>query len=163
MDALRQREKLPNTNLPQKIAKLVKESACYCCQQPLSQEFQQFKPIIGQKFLDTTIDIGPEAFLGPEIFFDPNIYLANPCKSIAQIVFDSIQECPIDCRRRMYSNVFLSGGSTILRGFAERLRSDVQNILNQKKISSKVTVKQHDLQRTAVFSGASLFASLPNY
>lgn len=76
---------------------------------------------MGETICNTKIDLGPEMFLAPEIFFDPSIYNQQYNQSIAQIVFDAIQDCPIDCRKVMYSNVYLSGGSTIMKGFAERL------------------------------------------
>ncbi|CAL6076015.1 Actin [Hexamita inflata] len=162
-DMLSRREKI-QTDLQQKIAKIVKEKYCYCANQALAMEFMDFQPINNQNICGVNIDIGQEAFIAPEIFFDPSIYSKIHDQSIAQIVFNSIQHCPIDCRKTMYENIYLSGGSTILKGFSQRLQNDIQAIVDSKNLRGiTVNVKSHSLQRTAVFSGASIFGSKPEF
>jgi actin-related protein len=39
-------------------------------------------------------------------------------RRLAQAVDDVIQACPIDCRRALYGNVVLSGGSTMFKASA---------------------------------------------
>lgn len=75
-DIIMKREKLPNTNMNNKIARQIKETLCYCQQGNFVDEFNNFKPILGHDILGTKVDIGPETFIAPEIFFDPNIYSA---------------------------------------------------------------------------------------
>jgi len=67
----------------------------------------------------------------------------------------------------------LSGGSTLFKGFDTRLRSQVQNILNQRmaafnKISGRdetmnCHVHQNIVQRYAVWFGGSVLGSHPNF
>ena len=49
---------------------------------------------------------------------------------VDEIIDNAIQACPIDTRRRLYSNLVLSGGSTSTKGFKERLEKGVQDRVN---------------------------------
>ena len=74
----------------------------------------------------TEIDVGYERFLGPEMFFHPEFIHADWRAPLDEIVDNSIQSCPIDCRRKLYENVVLSGGSTLFKDFDKRLNRQVQ-------------------------------------
>jgi len=49
------------------------------------------------------IDIGYETFLGPEAFFSPEMIDKDFRTSIDELVDTTVQQCPIDYRRRLYS------------------------------------------------------------
>ncbi len=76
------------------------------------------------------IDVGYERFLGPEIFFHPEF--ANPdfTVPISETVDNVVQNCPIDVRRGLYSNIVLSGGSTMFKDFGRRLERDVRRAVD---------------------------------
>lgn len=38
-----------------------------------------------------------------------------------EITYQSIQKCDVDIRRDLYSNIVMSGGTTMFKGIAERL------------------------------------------
>ncbi|XP_033746784.1 uncharacterized protein LOC117331917 isoform X2 [Pecten maximus] len=60
----------------------------------------------------------------PEGFFNTDLWgMDYPC--IHNLVFKAIQYCPIDSRKHMYRAVYLSGGVTMLPGFAERLQKEL--------------------------------------
>ena len=67
------------------------------------------------------VSVGPERFLAPEMFFSPEIVDEKYRKSVDELIDNVIQMCPIDTRRKLYSNICLSGGSTLFRGFKSRL------------------------------------------
>ena len=78
------------------------------------------------------VDIGCERFLEPEIFFHPEF--ADPDFNIplSETVDTVIQNCPIDCRRALYKNVVLSGGSTMFKDFARRLERDLKRMVETR-------------------------------
>ena len=78
------------------------------------------------------IEVGYERFLGPEIFFHPEF--ANPdfTVPISETVDSVVQNCPIDVRRGLYSNVVLSGGSTMFKDFGRRLERDVRRFVDAR-------------------------------
>ena len=77
--------------------------------------------------------IGEERFLAGEILFQPNLIndaLKSRTVPLPDLVDSSIQMCPIDVRRDLYSNVVLSGGSTMFPDFGRRLQRDIKHIVN---------------------------------
>jgi actin-related protein len=58
------------------------------------------------------IKISTALFKCPELLFNPELH-GKETKSINKLLYDSIQSCDIDIRSDLYSNVVLSGGSTM--------------------------------------------------
>ena len=46
---------------------------------------------------------------------------------LGQMVFDSIRSSDATVRLQLYKNILLSGGTTMLPGFPDRLKADVVN------------------------------------
>lgn len=59
------------------------------------------------------------------MFFNPEIVDERFRKPVDELIDNVIQLCPIDTRRKLYSNIALSGGSTLFKGFKERLEKGV--------------------------------------
>lgn len=89
------------------------------------------------------IDLGHEIFLGPESFFSPEIIDKDYTQSIDDICDITVQNCPIDYRRRLYSNIVLSGGSTMFKNFSKRLGLSLQGKLDDRyeKATENTTIK----------------------
>jgi actin-related protein 3 len=167
-------------------AKAIKEMFCYVCPD-IAKEFSKYDadPSKWFKVFDSInpitkkgfkVDVGYERFLGPEIFFHPEFANASFTTSISETVDDVIQNCPIDCRRPLYKNIVLSGGSTMFKDFGRRLQRDVKrNVDTRLKISEdlsggrikpkpiEVQVITHHMQRYAVWFGGSMLASTPEF
>ena len=86
-----------------------------------SSKFKKFEGIgkISQK--PFSINVGYELFLGPESFFSPEIIDKNYRASLDEIIDLTIQQCPIDYRKRLYADVVFSGGSTSFKNLDRRL------------------------------------------
>ena len=54
-----------------------------------------------------------------------------------QVIDDVIQQCPIDVRKNLYSNIVLSGGNTVFKGFEKRVQRDVDQIVQRYEILDK--------------------------
>ena len=121
----------------------------------------------GRSGKEFKIDLGFERFMAPEIFFDPQLVSTDYRQSLAEIVEESIQKCPIDSRRSLYRNVCLSGGSTMFKDFSVRLQQDMSNLLvdrlSQSENVPEVCVSSSKKQKYAVWYGASMLASLPQF
>lgn len=50
-----------------------------------------------------SIDLGHEIFLGPEAFFNPEIIDKDHKTSLDELTFSTIEQCPIDYKRMLYS------------------------------------------------------------
>lgn len=170
------------------VARRVKEDACYVCPD-LPREFAKFDldpaKIVRTFSLSSGqgLTVGHERFLAPEVFFNPEMLATTTASNqqspppLPQLVDDAIQACPIDCRRALYGNIVLSGGSTMFRDFGKRLQRDLRTLVDDRlaytvaleavnKSSSgapAVNVVAHRNQRYAVWAGGSLFASMPQF
>jgi len=79
----------------------------------------------------TFITLDRERFEAPEIIFDPSKYgLEAP--GIAEMVAESIGQCPMDCRKELYGSVLTSGGTSMFPGFSTRLGNELENIWMDK-------------------------------
>ena len=63
----------------------------------------------------TTVQLGSERFEAPEVLFNPEM-LGDEAAGVHEVVDDAIRKTDIDLRRTLYSNIVLSGGSTMFRG-----------------------------------------------
>lgn len=179
------------------VAKKIKETMCYVSRDIVS-EFRKYD-INPAKYLRSYIgrhtrtkepwecDVGYEQFLGPEMFFNPEIFHPQFSKPLSQVVDESIMAAPIDTRRGLFSNIVLSGGSTMFDKFAMRLQTDIKSRVDErisanldrhckapaacrcvrcsggKLPSMDVKVIRHHMQRYAVWFGGSWLASTPTF
>ncbi len=66
------------------------------------------------------------------MFFNPEIVDEKYRDPIDGLVDQVIQLSPIDVRRKLYSNIALSGGSTLFAGFKQRLENGIQKRVNDR-------------------------------
>lgn len=59
--------------------------------------------------------LGPERFRAPEILFNPEL-IGQEYSGVHQVVVDSITRVDLDLRKSLFSNIVLSGGSTLCKG-----------------------------------------------
>lgn len=134
-----------------------------------SKSFKKFKgtgKISGQEY---NIRVGYELFLGPESFFSPEIIDKNWKMSLDETIDNTIQQCPIDYRRKLYSNIVMSGGSTQFKNFDKRLMKSLQVRVDDRlaKNTTKdfkpkpinVCVTNNLAQKHVVWLGGSTLAS----
>ena len=106
-----------------------------------------------------TISIGDELFRCPEALFRPSVLGMEP-KGIHKMVNQSIMTCDIDIRKDLYSNIVLSGGSTMFNGIDKRLENEVTHLAPN---SMKVKVTAPEARKYLVWSGGSILASMPTF
>ncbi|XP_066581610.1 actin-related protein 10 [Prorops nasuta] len=61
--------------------------------------------------------------------------------SIPTMILDSLKQCPIDTRHALAENILLVGGTTMSKGFAARLKSELINLLTSDLYSEKLKVQ----------------------
>ena len=59
--------------------------------------------------------LGAERFRAPEILFNPEL-IGQEYAGVHQVVVDAINRVDLDLRKSLFSNIVLSGGSTLCRG-----------------------------------------------
>ena len=63
-------------------------------------------------------------YMCPEALFQPSL-LGMSSAGVHEMTYNSIMKCDEDVREEMFSNILLSGGSTLFPGFAERLQKEI--------------------------------------
>ncbi|KAJ1967527.1 centractin- actin- protein of the dynactin complex [Dispira parvispora] len=149
-----------HTSAEKEVVRIIKEKSCYVALNP-SKEEKDF----GNKTNDFVlpdghvIKLGAERFRAPEVLFDPEI-IGEEFPGIHQILVDSIQKVDMDLRKPLYSNIVLSGGTTLCRGFGDRLLNEVRKLAVK---DSKIKIYAPPERKYSTWIGGSILASLSTF
>ncbi|KAG8345178.1 putative Actin [Trypanosoma vivax] len=179
-------ETLPHGDEAVRVAQRIKERYCYVARD-MAREFEMYDSDLqshiskhrevcsgtGKSF---HIDVGYEKFVGPELFFHPEMLSSEWTTPLPAVVEQAVWSCPIDCRRPLYKNVVLSGGSTMFPKFDKRLQKDLRTIVDsrakkntkalgdtRREITYEVNVVSHERQRYAVWYGGSMLGASQDF
>lgn len=103
-----------------------------------------------------TVSLGSQLFRAPEILFAPTT-IGIEAPGVHELLYQSIMKCPIDVRRDLYSNIFLSGGTTLLPGLEERISKEMERLVPQ---GVPVKIVLPEKRQYSVWTGASIISSL---
>merc|ERR1712079_417826 len=105
------------------------------------------------------ITIGNERFRAPEILFNPSL-VGLESEGIHILTYTSIMKCDVDIRRDLYSNIVMSGGTTMFPGIADRMKKEVT-----AKAPSTMSIKivAPPERKYSVWIGGSILASLSTF
>lgn len=95
----------------------------------------------------------------PEALFNPSLVeVEGP--GIHELAHNCIQQCPVDIHHDLYSNIVLSGGTTLVPGLEDRLKLEIKDLA-----PSNMRVEVHALpeREHAVYAGGTILSSLPTF
>ncbi|CEM37380.1 unnamed protein product [Vitrella brassicaformis CCMP3155] len=152
-----------HTSAEMEVVRQIKESTCYVAFNPQKEEHQEHdKTSASFPFHlpdGTQILLGPERFRAPEILFHPNqVGLEYP--GIHELLVQSISRADLDLRKTLYSQIVLSGGSTMFAGFGDRLLNEVRR-LAPKDI--KIRISAPPERKFSTYLGGAILASLATF
>jgi actin-related protein len=107
----------------------------------------------------TVVQVGSERFRAPEALFQPSM-LGREADGIHRMTFDSIKQADIDVRRELYSNIVLSGGTTMYPGLKERMGKELTALA---PASAKVKIVAPEERKYSVWIGGSILSSLTSF
>lgn len=105
------------------------------------------------------IPLTAERSLAPEALFTPSL-AGSESPGLPALIAEAVDASPLDARRRLWSSVLLSGGSTLYRGFGGRLLGD---LAARTRPSVRVRVAAPAERRYLPFIGGSLVANLSTF
>uniref|UniRef100_A0A914E0D0 Actin n=1 Tax=Acrobeloides nanus TaxID=290746 RepID=A0A914E0D0_9BILA len=105
------------------------------------------------------ITIGSERFRCPEALFQPSM-LGMEVGGINETLYSSIMKCDIDIRKDLYSNIVLSGGTSMFPGIADRMSKEITTLAPS---SMKIKVIAPPERKYSVWIGGSILASLSTF
>lgn len=105
-----------HTTAEKEVVRIIKEKTCYIAQNPVKEEKEMSGKMDDFVLPDgNVIKLGSERFRAPEIIFHPEL-IGEEYPGVHQVICDSISRADLDLRKALYSNVVLSGGSTLCKG-----------------------------------------------
>jgi len=105
------------------------------------------------------ITVGSERFRCPEVLFQPS-FIGKESSGIHCLTHDSIKKCDIDIRKDLYTNVVLSGGTTMFQGIDTRLKKELSALA---PASAKVKIVAPPERKYSVWIGGSILSSLSTF
>lgn len=107
----------------------------------------------------TQITIGDERFRCPEVLFNPCL-IGKESKGVDQFLYDTVMHCDIDLRKDLFSNIVMSGGTTMYQGLSERITKELTRLVPP---SSHVRVVAPPERKYSVWIGGSILSSLNTF
>jgi len=105
------------------------------------------------------ITIGNERFRCPEVLFQPS-FIGKEAAGVHETMFNTIMKCDVDIRKDLYSNIVMSGGSTMYEGLAARLEKEMISLAPS---TMKIKVVAPPERKYSVWIGGSILASLSTF
>ncbi|KAG0142210.1 hypothetical protein CROQUDRAFT_662848 [Cronartium quercuum f. sp. fusiforme G11] len=107
----------------------------------------------------SVVRLGPERFRATEILFNPEL-IGEEHMGIHQVVVDSINRTDLDLRKHLFHNIILSGGTTLCKGFGDRLLSEIKK-LAMKDVKIKIYAPPE--RKYSTWIGGSILAGLNTF
>lgn len=113
------------------------------------------------------ISVGSERFEAPEALFQPHLVDVDSV-GVAELVFNVINEAPMDTRRDFYKHIVLSGGSTMYPGLPSRIEREIKQLYLERVLKgdtsglNKLSIRIEDPPRRKhmVFLGGAMMADI---
>jgi len=106
-----------------------------------------------------TITVGSQRFRCPEALFKPML-IGKEMPGFHEISYQSILKCDVDIRKDLYSNIVMSGGTTMYPGIPERLSKEITALAPS---TMKIKVVAPAERKFLVWIGGSILSSLSTF
>jgi actin-related protein len=151
-----------NTSSEKEIVRRMKEKFCYCVTDPDSEARLYRDRNMSRKYTlpdGNAIVLNDVMYETPEVLFNPAL-IGKEMLGVHEAVNDSITRSDIDVRKDLYSNIVLSGGTTMIKDFAKKLDYELRSIVTGNTEIKVVAPKE---RKYSVWMGGSILAALPSF
>lgn len=147
-----------HTTAEGEVVRAIKEKNCYVALNPHKEEKEaQSRTEIFRLPDGNTVALGSERFRAAEILFNPEI-IGLEDAGVHQVVVDSINRVDMDLRKSLYSNIVLSGGTTLCTGYGDRLLNEVKRMKD-----GKIKIYAPPERKYSTWIGGSILAGLNTF
>ncbi|KAM9368006.1 actin-like protein 7B [Phaethornis superciliosus] len=104
------------------------------------------------------LTVGKERFLCAEALFHPAL-LGSQQSGLLELTATCLWNCDRNLHKKIAGNILLCGGSTMMKGFAERFQMELAKLCP----SDNLTIFASPQRRFSVWTGGSILASLHSF
>lgn len=156
-----------HTSAEKEIVRIMKEKTSYIALDPKKEDKEWSQGIWKSEKRDIEyvlpdgqkIQIGAERFQAPEILFEPDL-IGLEYVGVHQMVVDAINRTDMDLRKNLFGNVVLSGGSTLCKGFPDRLLYEMQRLAVK---DMRIKIYAPPERKYTTWIGGSILAGLSTF
>mmetsp|Transcript_13433 Transcript_13433/g.22419 ORF Transcript_13433/g.22419 Transcript_13433/m.22419 type:complete len:389 (+) Transcript_13433:91-1257(+) len=170
---LRRSGRVFHTSSEFEVVRQIKESCCVFAFNPIEKEKlyakRNGKDASGEAAKTypytlpdgSVVNLGPETFRAPEILFHPEL-IGSEYRGVHDCLVTSIMQTDLDLRRLLFSQVVLAGGSTMFRGFGDRLLNEIRKH-PLAPTDTKIRIAAPPERLYSTWIGGSILASLSTF
>ena len=108
---------------------------------------------------ESVILIGEERFKVAESLFQPDL-VEEKAVGAHQMIYDSIMDCNVDIRKDLYSNIVMSGGTSMFPGIEERMQKELTTLASR---TMEIKIIAPPERKYSSWIGGSILASLSTF
>lgn len=100
-----------------------------------------------------------ERFFASEVLFDPE-YMDKDVPSIQKSIQTAVAACDMNVRKNLYENIYIVGGTTYLKNFQDRLKTELEKIVPS---TVQLQLNAHEDRNYAAWIGGSVISQLSTF
>lgn len=164
---LRKQGTILQTSAEKEIVRNIKEKHCYLALDPRKEE-REFNTSEDSSTKNAQLyrlpdgkdlKLGAERFRSAEVLFSPDI-IGSEYNGVHQMVVDAINRTDLDLRGDLFQSVVLSGGSTLTRGFGDRLLYELKQLASA---NTRIKIFAPPERKYSTWIGGSILAGLSTF
>ncbi|CAD7924610.1 unnamed protein product [Amoebophrya sp. A25] len=150
-----------HTSAEREIVREMKEQVCYVAFNPVKEESSSPENVPRTYRLPDgqVISLGAERFRAPELLFQPNL-IGYEYPGVHEHLQHAINRADMDLRKTLYSQIVLSGGSTMFPGYGDRLLNEMRKLVPK---DCKIRISAPPNRTLSTWTGGSILASLATF
>ncbi|KAK6480625.1 actin-3-like [Huso huso] len=143
------------------VVREIKKQCCYISQDYEAELRSEERGYLMDYVLPDghAITLGSERFRCPEILFCPSTLGVSEA-GIHVMTMNSLQKCPTEQHEQMMDSIMVCGGSSLLRGFPERLKKEMIKLAPR---GAKINVIAGPHREFSAWVGGSIMACLNSF
>jgi len=147
------------TSSERDIVRQIKEDCCRVSFNPWDENSNS-SPIQEYRLPDgEMVNVGSEAHEAPEVLFQPDL-IGSEEAGVHTCLHQSLMRSDRDLRSVLYKHIVLAGGSTLFKGFGDRLLNDLRKVAPD---GTKIIISAPPQRKWSTWVGGSILAALNTF